>query len=138
MKPRRTNGIHVAITGLHIPYDENAPITKVVVNERNVMNYYKFVQGGPAEAGHLNVDGVELAVYVNSRYGTFEPDMVNKRATILFAIAGVGMLGGAVRGDALAVGPAGNSDYEKSLDPAFSQFLLELEWAPLMEQVQLA
>ena len=85
----------MAITGLHIPYDENAPITKVVVNERNVMNYYKFVQGGPAEAGHLNVEGVEVAVYVNSRYGTFELDG-NKRATILFAIAGVGMFGGAV------------------------------------------
>jgi len=84
----------VAITGPHIPFDENAPITKVVVNERNVMNYYKFVQGGPVEAGHLNVDGVELAVYVNSRYGVFEPDMMNKRATILFAIAGVGCSAG--------------------------------------------
>jgi hypothetical protein len=88
----------VSITGLHIPYDESAPVARVVVNQRTLTSYYPYTQGGPAEAGPLNVEGVELAAYVNSRYSNFGVEMVNKRATVLFALAGVGMWGGAVRG----------------------------------------
>jgi hypothetical protein len=127
----------VSITGLHIPYDENAPVAKVVVNQRTVTSYYPYTQGGPAEAGHLNIEGVELAAYVNSHYSNFGVEKVNKRATVLFTLAGVGMWGGAVRGDSLLVGPAGSSDYEKSVAPDFLQFLLDLDWSEFTRHVQM-
>lgn len=126
----------MSITGLHIPYDESAPVAKVVVNQRTVTSYYPYTQGGPAEAGHLNVEGVELAAYVNSRYSNFGVEMVNKRATVLFALAGVGMWDGAVRGDALIVGPAGSSDYEKSLPPDFLHLALNLDWSEFIRHIE--
>jgi hypothetical protein len=127
----------VSITGLHIPYDETAPVAKVVVNQRTVTSYYPYTQGGPAEAGHLSIEGVELAAYVNSRYSNLGVEKINKRATVLFALAGVGLWGGAARGDALLVGPAGNSGYETSLSPEFLEFALMLNWSALTERLEL-
>ena len=106
----------MSITGLHIPHGDS-PLAAVTVNERNAMSYYPYVQGGPVEAGHLTIEGLNLAVYVNSRYAQFDEEMINVRATALFEMAGVGMFGGAVRGDALAVLGAGYGDYERSLPP---------------------
>lgn len=113
---RRASDILIAmsIRGLHIPHDER-PLAAVAVNERNAMSYYPFVQGGPVEAGHLSISGLDLAVYVNSRYLTLDESMVNERASALFEMAGVGIAGGAVRGDALVVRAAGTQDYERSL-----------------------
>lgn len=104
----------MSITGLHIPCGDS-PLAAVTVNERNAMSYYPYVHGGPVEAGHLNIEGVELAVYVNSRYAQFDQDEINERATALFQMAGVGMFGGAIRGDAMVVLAAGDRDYERSL-----------------------
>lgn len=116
----------MSITGLHIPYGES-PLAAVTVNERNAMSYYPYVQGGPVEAGHLTIEGLDLAVYVNSRYAQFDEEMINLRATALFEMAGVGMFGGAVRGDALAVLGAGGGDYERSLPPDFISIFLEAD-----------
>lgn len=106
----------MSITGLHIPYGTGR-MEAVSVNERNALSYYPYVQGGPVEAAHLAIEGVELAVYVNSRYPELDESMVNPRASALFEMARVGMFGGAVRGDALVVFPAGSGDYERSLPP---------------------
>lgn len=106
--------IGMAIQGLHIPHDEKQ-LAAVTVNERNATSYYPYVQGGPVEAGHLSISGLDLAVYVNSRYLTLDESMVNPRASALFEMAGVGMGGGAIRGDALVVLAAGDQDYERSL-----------------------
>lgn len=119
----------MSITGLHIPYGES-PLAAVSVNERNAMSYYPYVQGGPVDVGHLRIEGVELAVYVNSRYAQFDEEMFNLRATALFEMAGVGMFGGAVRGDALAVLGAGGGDYERSLPPEVISIFLEADPAP--------
>jgi hypothetical protein len=85
------------------------------------------VQGGPVEAGYLTIEGLELVVYVNSRYAGFAEEMTNMRASALFEMAGVGMFGGAVRGDALAVLGAGGRDYERSLPPEIISILLEAD-----------
>lgn len=106
----------MSITGLHIPYGDGH-LAAVSVNERNAMSYYPYVQGGPVEAGHLSIEGVDLAVYVNSRYAHLDESMINPRASALFEMAGVGMFGGALRGDALVVRPAGGGNYERSLPP---------------------
>ncbi len=45
----------------------------------------------------------------------------------LFEIAGVGMWGGAVRGDALLVYGAGAGDYERSLPPAIVSMLIDAD-----------
>ena len=84
----------MAIQGLHIPHDDKE-LAAVTVNERNATSYYPYVQGGPVEAGHLSFPGLDLAVYVNSRYLTLDESMVNPRASALFEMAGVGMGGGA-------------------------------------------
>jgi hypothetical protein len=106
----------MSITALHIPYDRS-PVAPVTVNERDAGSYYPFVQDGPVEGGYLTIGGVELVVYVNSRYAEFDEAMINPRASALFEMAGVGMWGGAVRGDALLVYSAGDGDYERSLPP---------------------
>jgi hypothetical protein len=66
----------VSITGLHIPYDSGR-LAAVSVNERNATSYCPYVQSGPVEAAHLNIDGLELVVYVNSRYPAFEESVIN-------------------------------------------------------------
>ena len=104
----------MAITALHIPHSES-PLAAVTVNERNAVSYYPYVQGGPVEGGYLTIEGVDFVCYVNSRYATFDEATINPRASALFQMAGVGMFGGAVRGDALLVLGAGTGDYEKSL-----------------------
>ena len=119
----------MSITGLHIPCADS-PLVAVTVNERNAMSYYPYVQGGPVEAGYLTIGGLDLAVYVNSRYAQFDEDMVNLRATALFEMAGVGLFGGAVRGDALAVLGPGASDYERSLPPKVIRMFLDADSAP--------
>lgn len=116
----------MSITALHIPHDE-APIQTVTVNERDAGSYYPFVQGGPVEGGYLNIGGVDLVVYVNSRYGELPEAMVNARASALFEMAGVGMWGGAVRGDALLVYGAGDGDYERSLPAEIVDIFLQLD-----------
>jgi hypothetical protein len=113
----------VSITGLHIPCGDGR-LAAVSVNERNAMSYYPYVQGGPVEAAQLSIEGTDLAVYVNSRYPDLDESKINPRASALFEMAGVGMFGGAVRGDALVVLPAGGGDYERSLPPElFAIFL---------------
>ncbi|WP_141013096.1 hypothetical protein [Nocardioides sambongensis] len=104
----------MSIKALHIPHDER-PVAEVVVNERNAMSYYPYVQGGPVEGGYLSIEGLDLVCYVNSRYATLDEEMVNWRATQLFQMAGVGMFGGSIRGDALLVLGAGGGDYERSM-----------------------
>jgi hypothetical protein len=136
MRCRDREGYRVSIYGLHIPYDETVPVAKVLVNQRTVTSYYPYTQRGPAEAGRLNLDGVEVNAYVNSRYSGFGVEMVNKRVTVLFAIAGTGMWGGAVRGDALLIGPSDRSGYETSLSPDFLEFALTLDWSAFTEHVE--
>lgn len=104
----------MAITALHIPYGDEA-VAAVSVNERNAMSYYPFVSGGPVEGGYLTIQGWEFVVYVNSRYTGFDESTVNERASALFEMAGVGVAGGAVRGDALVVLSAQDGEYEQSL-----------------------
>ncbi len=116
----------MTITALHIPHD-GSPLIPVAVNERDAQSYYPFVQGGPVEAGYLTISGVELVAYVNSRYADLNAAMFNARATALFEIAGVGMWGGAVRGDALLVYGAGAGDYERSLPPAIVSMLIDAD-----------
>ena len=118
----------MSITGLHIPCGDS-PLAAVTVNERNATSYYPYVQGGPVEAGYLTIGGIDLAVYVNSRYAQFDVEKINQRATALFEMAGVGMFGGALRGDALAVLGAGDRDYERSLPPEFISVFLEADSA---------
>ena len=104
----------MSITALHIPHD-STPLAAVTVNERNAVSYYPYVQGGPVEGGYLTIEGVDLVVYVNSRYAQLDEAMINPRASA--EMAGVGLWGGAVRGDALLVLGAGDSEYERSLPP---------------------
>jgi hypothetical protein len=96
----------------------------VTVNERDALSYYPYVQGGPVEGGHLAIEGVDLVVYVNSRYAAFEPGLLNERASALFEMAGVGMWGGEVRGDALMVLSAGDGDYERSMPSDLVQIFI--------------
>lgn len=116
----------MSIEGLHIPHAD-LPLAAVVVNERNAMSYYPYVQGGPVEAGHLEIEGLDLVVYVNSRYADFDESMVNVRATALFEMARVGMWGGAILGDALLVLAAGRGQYERSLPPELIQAFLDAD-----------
>lgn len=119
----------MSITGLHIAHDES-PLAVVTVNERNAVSYYPYVQGGPVEAGYLTIEGVDLVLYVNSRYAQFDEAMVNPRASALFEMAGVGVWGGAVKGDALLVFGAGDGDYERSLPPELVSILMAFDSAP--------
>lgn len=80
----------MAITGLHIPHGDS-PLAAVTVNERNAVSYYPYVQGGPVEAGFMTIEGLDLVVYVNSRYAELDEAMINLRATALFEMAGVGI-----------------------------------------------
>lgn len=112
----------VTITGVHIPWDGSAAV-QVRVDERRAESYYPFVQGGPVEAGHLVIDGRELAVYVNSRYADFDESMTNHRASALFDRAGVRTWGGAVKGDALVVCARGDDEYERSVPPEVRSIL---------------
>ncbi len=116
----------MSIKGLHIPCG-NSPVSAVTVNERNAMSYYPYVHGGPVEAGHLNFDGLQLAVYVNSRYAQLSADEVNDRATALFEIAGVGMFGGAIRGDVMVVCAAGDREYEQSLPSELIEMFIQAD-----------
>jgi hypothetical protein len=118
----------MSITALHIPHDES-PMAPVAVNERDAGSYYPYVEGGPVEGGYLTIGGVQLVAYVNSRYAELDEAMVNSRATALFELAGAGMWGGAVRGDALLVYGAGDGDYERSLPPAIISMLLDADAA---------
>ncbi|GAA2163129.1 hypothetical protein [Pedococcus bigeumensis] len=106
----------MSITGLHIPSGDGS-LAAVTVNERDAMSYYPYVEGGPVEAGQLSIQGWDLAVYVNSRYPELDESVTNLRATALFEMAGVGMFGGTIRGDALVLQSAGGGDYERSLPP---------------------
>lgn len=58
------------------------------------MNYYPYVSGGPAEAGHLTLLGCDVVLYVNSRYLDLDENSLNPRATALFEMAGVGIAAG--------------------------------------------
>lgn len=118
----------MSITALHIPCDD-APLAAVTVDERNATSYYPYVQGGPVEAAVLPLEHLELAVYVNSRYAQLDDKMTNHRATALFEMAGVGMFGGAVKGDALVVLAAARSGYERSLPPDVISMLLKADSA---------
>ncbi|MEU2199534.1 hypothetical protein [Isoptericola sp. NPDC019482] len=115
----------MSIKALHFPHDHTAPITEVTVDEKNAMNYYRYVQGGPVEGGYLNLGGLDVVCYVNSRYAALPEDLVNERATALFEVAGVGMYGGAIRGDSLLVRGAGPNGYERSLPADFAAFFLD-------------
>src|SRR4051794_1462417 len=99
-----------------MPHDQT-PVATVTVNERDALSYYPYVQGGPVEAAYLTIEGLELVAYVNSRYSELDDAMINARASALFEMAGVGMWGGAIKGDALLVLGAGNGHYERSLPP---------------------
>lgn len=101
----------------------------VTVNERNAMSYYPYAQGGPVEAGYLTIGGVELVLYVNSRYLQLEAGTINDRATELFELAGIGMAGGEIRGDALLVLGAGDFDYERSLPKELISVLVNADSA---------
>ena len=85
------------------------------------------MQGGPVERALLTIAGHDLAVYVNSRYAQFGDEMLNFRATALFEIAGVGMFGGAIKGDALAVLAAGGRSYERSVPPEVLLLLIDAD-----------
>lgn len=119
----------MSITGLHIPYGAS-PLAAVSVNEREAESYYPYVQGGPVEGGLLTIEGVDVVVYVNSRYAELDEAMINPRATALFEMAGVGMFGGAVRGDALVVLGAGRGGYERSLPADIVSTLMGADSAP--------
>lgn len=82
------------------------------------------------EAGFLTVQGMDLVVYVNSRCAEFDEAMINPRASALFEMAGVGMWGGAVRGDALLVLGAGDGSYERSLPPHLISVFITADSAP--------
>lgn len=105
----------MTIRALHIPYDETVPVNEVAVNERNAMSYYPYVQRGPVEGGYLTIEHIDFVCYVNSRYPKLDEKLVNERASALFELAGAGMFGGAIRGDALLVLGAGGGDYERSI-----------------------
>lgn len=118
----------MSITALHIPHD-SSPLAAVTVNERNAVSYYPYVQDGPVEGGYLTIEGVELVVYVNSRYAQLDEAMINPRASALFEMAGAGMWGGAVRGDALLVLGAGDGEYERSLPPELISIVMAADSA---------
>lgn len=105
----------MTIRALHIPYDETIPVKEVTVNERNAMSYYPYVQRGPVEGGYLTIEDIDFVCYVNSRYPRLDEELVNARASALFELAGVGMFGGAIRGDALLVLGGDGGDYERSI-----------------------
>ena len=113
----------MSITGLHIPHDDR-PMAPVRVNEKNAISYYPYVQGGPVEGGYLAIEGVDFVVYVNSRYPQLSAETVNPRASSLFEMAGVGMFGDEIRGDALMVLAPGRGDYERSLPPQLIEIFL--------------
>lgn len=54
-------------------------------------------------------------VAVNARYSDLSAESANPRASSLFEMAGVGMFGDEIRGDALMVLAPGRGDYERSL-----------------------
>jgi hypothetical protein len=105
----------MTIKALHFPHDQTTPITEVAVNERNAISYYPYVHGGPVEGGYLSLGGFDLVCYVNSQYTRLPQELINPRASALFELAGVGMVGGAIRGDALLVLAPGHNDYERSM-----------------------
>ena len=104
----------MSIIGVHLPYSME-PVSAVTVDETSALSYYPFVQGGPVEAGHMVLAGVEIAIYVNTRYLDFDDAMYNPRATGLFEAGGLGMAGGLIKGDALLVRSAGDDEYEHSV-----------------------
>lgn len=112
------------IHGVHIPSAE-VPMERVTVQQRDVRSYYRYVNGGPVDYAYLNLIGVEVVAYVNSRYMGFEPERMNWRASALFELAGVGMAGGAIRGDVVLVQSPGSSDYDRSLPEQFIAHLLK-------------
>lgn len=116
----------MSITGVHIPHGDE-PMSPVTVNERNAMSYYPYVQGGPVEAAYVMMGGLEMKVYVNSRYPSLDDKTINPRASALFEMAGIGMFGGAVRGDALLVLAAGDGAYERSVPQHVLSALLDAD-----------
>ncbi|WP_162802983.1 hypothetical protein [Ornithinimicrobium avium] len=116
----------MSITGIHIPHGDE-PMAAVTVNERNAMSYYPYVQGGPVEAASVTMGGLEAKVYVNSRYPSLDDGTVNPRASALFEMAGIGMFGGAIRGDALLVLAAGDGFYERSVPQHVVSALLDAD-----------
>ncbi len=77
---------------LHIPYDLREAARAVPVNERNVVSYYPYISGGPAEGVHVSFeDDADHVVYVNSRYTNMEEAALNRRATALLESAGIRM-----------------------------------------------
>ncbi|WP_035918438.1 hypothetical protein, partial [Knoellia sinensis] len=106
----------MTIKAVHIPYG-TSPISEVQVNERNATSYYPYVNSGPVEGGRLTIGGVDVVCYVNSHYPQWGEERLNPRASQLFDLAGVGMTGGAILGDALLV--LAGDDYDMSTPSDF-------------------
>lgn len=111
------------ISGLAIPIDVTEAIRVVRVNERDVRSYYPYVDGGPAEGAHLQLNDQDFVGYVNTWYATFGADRLNPRMTGLFELAGVGMSLNEIRGDGLLVLGPGRGDSERSVPAAWAQAL---------------
>lgn len=104
----------MTITALHVPHG-HAPLAVVTVRERDVLSYYPYVQGGPAEAALLSHAAFDLKVYVNSRYAELDGTLENPRLTTLFRSAGSALIGGTLLGDGLIVLAPGRGSYDRSL-----------------------
>ncbi len=110
-----SRGVH--IEAVHIPCQGEEPISVVTLDRRDVTRWYRYVSGGPVERVPFQVEDLpEHHVYVNSRYGSMEPERVNDRATALLHFCGVGMYLNELRGDVVVVGEDGGDGYPTSID----------------------
>lgn len=116
-EPRSTRGRN-HIEAIYIPWSLDEPVRVVSVDRRNVVAWYPFVNGGPAEAAHLRwLDVPDHELYVNSRYGDLDASLVNERATSLLEQCGVPMFLDHLRGDTLLVAGPGRGNYPRSAAP---------------------
>lgn len=90
-------------------------MSAVSVNESDGETYRRYVSGGPMEQAYLTLGDLEVVAYVNARYVDLDDTFINWRATDLFEVAGVGLIGDAMRGDALVVQAPGDGHYDRSL-----------------------
>jgi hypothetical protein len=111
----RSQGVH--IEAVHIPWQGGELISVVTLDRRDVTRWYRYVSGGPVERVPIQVEGLpEHHVYVNSRYGSMDPEHVNDRATALLHFCGVGMHLNELRGDIVVVGDDADDGYPTSID----------------------
>ena len=103
------------IDGVAIPHRPDADLRLVRINPRDLRSFYPYVSRGPAEGGYHSLGGMDVVVYVNSRYVDFDEDTSNPRASALFEMAGVGMSLGEIRGDCLLVLGPDKGEYERSV-----------------------